>query len=179
MRLYRYLISKFYRARYIMDYVKFVFYVTKKSSGKIFFVDLDNTLANTWPQRLNMETFNWGDLPLHSRVLDFVKDYSSQHKFEIVVLSARPLSARHETSNWLTKIADLKAVPFFLTPDAMSKRKYFMFARQLNKLGAIMDDCSHSHEFGSVQFYDLLIHEILSLNTHFFDYKFLSELQKP
>lgn len=163
--------------RYIIEYLRFVFWILRKSNSKIFIVDLDNTLADTWPQRLNMDSFNWHNMPVHESVLNFVKEYEQINKLEVVVISARPLSAKRSTRLWLNRIAGLEKTRFFLTPDADSKFKYIVLAKRLGKLGAVIDDCSHSHEFGTTLFHQNLIQKIRSLDIEFFDYQFLSKLQ--
>ena len=170
---------KLYRFLYLVDFLYFSFWIIKKSSGRVFFVDLDNTLANTWPERLNLETFSWQYLPVHQEVLNFVKNYAKENNLQIIVLSARPYSAKKSTRYWLSEIAEMKNTSFFLTPDAKSKFKFIWLAKRIGRLGAIIDDCSHSHEFGTVLFYDSLIDKIRALKIDFFDYQFISKLQNP
>lgn len=166
-----------FRLLYLFQFLSYIGFLLNKRKQKIFFVDLDNTLANTWPQRLNMQLFDWQYLPVNDRVLDFVKKYAKDRKLEVVVLSARPLSAINSTRYWLSQIADMEDCRFYLTPNADSKFKYILLASRLGRLEAVIDDCSHSHEFGTPRLYDNLIQKIRSTGTHYFDFDFITKLQ--
>lgn len=153
---------------------------------KIVFLDIDNTLADTWPTLVQGSPV----LPEHIRLAG-LKPLSGSVRFVQnqfgpdylrVYLSHRSFLMYMPTKRWLQRHNLLRPNDLlFLVHKVSSKELFFMRAIKVKKFKelVIMDDLSHSHEHGRILFYDDTINlaknppftyigygDILKINMH-------------
>jgi hypothetical protein len=162
--------------------------VTYFSSKKnVVFIDIDNTIAHTWPTlhpstpEFPSETVRLLSIPPLFGSLNFIeKEFSNEYLK--IFLTHRPYHSIPVTIRWLSKQAGLKPGEFvFFVQKPQEKLLYFQIAKKVKKLAEIvvLDDLSHSHEKGTVSFYQDIIdvifekgyryigyNQILALNPH-------------
>ncbi len=170
----------FIMADKVIYYLQYVWFSIKLNfvQRNVFFIDLDNTLADTWPDRLDMKTFKWANVKPQPKILEFVYQEIANNAYYPIVLSARPITAYIDTLQWVKKHTNLPAQNIFFVKKAIDKQKYFEIVLKKDKMGAVIDDCSHGHEHGEVQYYDALIKYICTHKIHYYDFEFIKQIAK-
>ena len=167
----------------ILDYIGgilffLLFYIRIKFSSKstILFVDLDNTIFNTWPNLKN-EYFKYIDLQVFDGTVNFVKNRINDNVL-LVFLSHRPIKSYNQTSKSLNfhfhNFINLWQVSF--VPRVNWKWYYFKTGELIFLNTIVIDDLSYNHENGNVLFYQDLIDKINLSSITYFDYNFIKEL---
>ena len=151
-------------------------------SVKIVFIDIDNTIADTWVTLKSNKFTNEKDRHQKLKPFDgmrtFIKNQyrDNNNSYKIIYLTARYFTVIPITKQWLNKNH------FFENPDSLivvSKPKlklYFLKLAVKKKYDVIyIDDLSYNHENGETKFYDAIISEINTMNI---DYKGYNEIKK-
>lgn len=153
-------------------YFRILFQFRKRKYEEILIVDLDNTLANTWPSFLKenySEKQRLLNLPVLKGTINVVKNYQ---KSEIFILTARPYRYYIPTKKWL--ISNLGNNLTLIMVDKVEQKLKFL--KDKSKKIIYFDDLSYNHERGEIKFYQELIDKVRSLqNVQYFDY---SEIKK-
>jgi hypothetical protein len=131
---------------------------TKKNSS-IYLIDIDNTLANTWPSLKDYvyksENYRYRSLPIFIGMRNFINDRVRRNT-KVIFISARSYFNYYATARWLFDNG-LPGHQLILVPNADSKLDYIieLLYRSINVV--YVDDLSHSHELGTVELYEDLI----------------------
>lgn len=162
------------------DYISFlVFKISSFNHNKICIVDIDNTIANTWPSYLkywDSEFERLINLKYFPDVISLIVDYKKQG-YKIIFLSARHPITLLVTYRWLNKVIfKTNILKVILVTDPFKKIK---FIKSINKTKTIIyiDDLSYNTENGLTLFYDKIIKEVSLLNIKYYDFEYLIKLQ--
>lgn len=150
-------------------------FISKKKS--IIFIDIDNSIANTWPFLYN-SSFNVKNIPPLNGSIRFIKNNFDPDLFEIVFLSHREVKVYRKTFYWLKNYFDNSVTlnKLFLVPFPLWKLYYFKLALFFKFKVFVFDDFSRNHENGQILYYRDIIQEINSLDIKYYDYEFIIKI---
>jgi hypothetical protein len=146
----------------------FLFYRAIRTNSKIILlIDIDNTLADTWPtlnRTWKSESERLLNLnPFESVISHLFKNYSLK-EYQWVFLSSRSYFSHYVTINWLKKNnmpAGWKNVILVQSP----MEKIDLVNKYVKSKIVYFDDLSYNHENGEIKFYEKEI-ELLKLNDN-------------
>lgn len=132
---------------------------TKQGSGnKVYMVDIDNTLADTWPSLKDRiypaENQRYRTLSIFLGMRRYLLDVQEQN--QVIFISARNYWTYGTTRRWL-KDCGLKNCTLILVPGAMEKISFLLYLLKRDIPVVYIDDLSYNHEHGEVKMYDLMI----------------------
>jgi hypothetical protein len=145
-----------------------------KSNGILYVLDIDNTLANTWPsfnknsknEKARLESLE----PLHG-VIQFVQAQTKNQNY--IFLSARLFAHYNTTIQWLQKNG-FKASSLNTILVSNAKEKLFFLNRMCKETPDIkiiyIDDLSYNHEKGIIKYYDDVINHIKQMPLEYIGY---------
>jgi hypothetical protein len=157
----------------------FLFYrVVRTNSKIILLIDIDNTLADTWPtlnKTWKSESERLSKLnPFQSVISHLFKNYSPKvHQW--VFLSSRNYFSHLVTINWLKKNnlpAGWKNVILVQSP----MEKIDLINKYVKNKIVYFDDLSYNHENGDMKFYEKEI-ELININDYV-EYHGYAEISK-
>ena len=129
--------------------------VVRSSSKTILLLDIDNTIADTWPtlnKTWKSESERLSKLnPFQTVISHLFKNYSPK-VYQWVFLSSRNYFSHLVTINWLKKYnlpAEWKNVILVQSP----KEKIDLINKYVKKKIVYFDDLSYNHEKGDIRFY--------------------------
>ena len=166
-------------------YVKFqhfIFFCNIKTSKKpILILDIDNTIADTWPT-LNKKYKSEQDRVISIKPLigtiNYLKSKYSTDKYQWIYLSRRNYNIQLTTIKWLKK-NDLFANVFNVIFVQKPIEKIYLINKYVLQSFVYFDDLSYNHENGEVKFY---VNEISSVNSNvlakYYDYSHIINLNK-
>ncbi len=139
------------------------------STVHYYFVDIDNTIADTWPSLKH--DFYTSEVDRHKGLAVFIgmRDYLLQINRNpqnvVFYISARNFNLFEVTYNWLVSSGiKLSKQNLLLVPFAYNKLQYIKYVhKQHPVLITFIDDLSYNHEKGKVLFYDEVIEKVKSL----------------
>lgn len=134
----------------IVKFSSFYFYF-KFHKKTIVVFDIDNTICDTWPLFIDDESHTskvWATAKPFENMISIILSYQ-RDGFEIIYLSARPLSAKKLTKKWLID-NKLPYKNIYLTSTADKK---IQFLSSLKNNFDYYDDLSYNSELGNVKFY--------------------------
>jgi FMN phosphatase YigB (HAD superfamily) len=142
-------------------------------NDKVYLVDIDNTLADTWPSLQNYvyhsENHRYGSLSIfigmRNYILDKIKD---QHK--VVFISARSYLDYFSTHRWLAENG-LTSYDVILVNRAEDKLAYIHELLHREIAVVYIDDLSYGHEYGEVRLYDKMILKLNALPVEYLGVK--------
>ncbi len=139
-------------------FLKVVFRI--KSQRKIIVIDIDNTIADTWPSLLNSETHQnefdrYFGLKPFLKVKEIIEINSKESKVIYLFLSARPIKFYHITNSWLINKFNFNYdFLLYLVPEAKNKVAYLSILSFFNFKITYIDDLSYNHENYMVKYYE-------------------------
>ncbi|NRF37254.1 hypothetical protein [Pedobacter foliorum] len=140
---------------------------------RVYLVDIDNTLADTWPSLRDYvyrnENHRYGSLSIFLGMRNFILDKMKMKKC-VIFISARSYSDYFSTRKWLSNNG-LKSANVILVNKAEDKLNYIKML--LNKGIAVVyiDDLSYGHEHGEVRLYEKMILKIKELPVEYLGVK--------
>jgi hypothetical protein len=148
--------------------------------SKIIFVDIDNTIADTWPTLL-ISSYSEKERLMNLRyfpdVVDLILKFENDG-YKLIFLSARKHSQFQVTKRWLLRVLGNGInFNFYLVSNPSTKLK-FLSNSEKSKDVIYVDDLSHSSEKGVTEFYSDLIERIEKMNLTYYDYKSLIVKQR-
>ena len=138
-------------------------------------MDIDNTLAHTWPSFLQNypdDTVRHESLAVLYRMRNWFLKWRAEADLAVTFLSARPSHLQQATRFWLDSNGFSRPGDNLTLVDRAShKQLYFELASRLCACGqtvTVIDDLAYNHENGEVRHY----HELQSyLRSSSIDYK--------
>ena len=129
-------------------------------SNKIFFFDIDNTIADTQgAKHLTLVK----EFPL---MIDLVKEKAQEGK--VFFLTARNITTFPSTMQWLMKKGFLKGSFELIFLTAPAKKIKILQAAAAHGLNVeYYDDLCYNHENGEIKKYDQVINEVKSLKISY------------
>lgn len=176
------LLILFYRYFSILSGLVFLFKfsITKLflKKRKIVFVDIDNSIADTWPLLRNGHA-DVSLLPPLDNSIAFLKENYNFFQYDIVFLSHRDVRLFNDTHRWLLKNYDvsISSSMLYLVPYAEWKVFYYRLANYFGLEIVVFDDLSRNHENGEIHFYHRIISEIKCLNIKYYNFDFIQSLK--
>ena len=172
-------VELFFLIFYKLKFIVFLNYKIKNK--KIVFVDIDNTIADTWPTLIGGNYKNDFDrhsrIPLFSGMKNFINSNYSNESYTIIYLSARSFRLYNVTNNWLhgNNISYSNSL-LILVPKLIFKL-YFL-KKALNKKFEIVyiDDLSYNHERNDIKFYDSIINEVKKLKVNYIGFEEINKI---
>jgi hypothetical protein len=155
--------------------------------NKLYIVDLDNTLYNTWPSLVSssrrnfLKYFYFSEvvrnltLPKFNKLMDKIeKRCSSNH---VLFLTAR--NKIHYPATLIKLVCDFgwRGWKLKLVPDAHSKVPVIKKMLNKYKLVVVIDDFSYNHEIGVVSIYWQVIEDLAKTNAKVITGERLKRLQ--
>lgn len=161
---------------FLLMYFKLVLFVSRKK--KFVFVDIDNTIANTWPYLNRAIPLNvvYKDVPPFLQMVNLIQSIEFEKDNLIVFLSARNPRYYNITKKWLNQNG-FRSFLLLLVPSVNNKITVIKLVSR-KKVVVFFDDLSFNHEAGDIKYYENIIHDIKQMeNVKYFDYKFLKNYQ--
>jgi hypothetical protein len=147
-----------------------------KTPETILICDIDNSIANTWPQWKNPKTKAktfYKNIPPLVKSINFVKEFCSNNNLNLIFISARPYSEFSNTKTWI-KFYFGESNLVFLVKNASDKMWYYKKLIDDRKDFIVFDDLSYNHENGDVKYYTEIADFLKKNNIKHFDYKFIT-----
>lgn len=152
----------------------------KKTPETIIICDIDNSIANTWPQWKNptikAKTF-YKNIPPLAKSINFVKELCSKNNLSIIFISARPYNELSNTKTWVKLYFGADNL-VFLVKNASDKLWYYKTLIEKGKDFIVFDDLSYNHENGDVKYYTEITQFLKKNDIEHFDYKFIKNLNE-
>lgn len=143
----------------------------------IYFIDLDNTLINTYPYIKDIENIGYLNLPPNDSVLTLVNSILHQNS-HVYILTARNWRIFKETRLWVHKYLPMFNLRnLILVSSPFQKLWFFKYSLRKGIKIIVYDDLSYNHENGRVLFYDEIISHIYDLGICYFGYSYLEEIK--
>lgn len=152
-----------------------------KSNKAIVLMDIDNTVADTWPCiSVTYESYAHRliSLPVFINMRNKIIAYDHA-EIPIFFISARNRGSKLYTTQWLRSMeipVENKLVYIVYRPET----KLWMLKLALSKQKQIYyyDDLSYNHENGEVKYYQHLIKEIQKTKANYFDKQAIDTINK-
>lgn len=154
--------------------------IASNSSREIVVIDIDNTIANTWPS-MNMK---WKDtyerhesLKPFNNVINFINSNYPHTEFQWIFLTSRKYPLLNTTRNWLIKSNMIVNGNLIIVQSPAEKIQ--LFKKYLTKSFVYFDDLSYNHENGAIKFYEDEINYVKSReDIVYYGYPELIKLQR-
>jgi hypothetical protein len=163
-----------------INLTNFSFLLKRSNSKKIWIVDLDNTIANTWPLRKKAydDKRIFQEVRAFEGLLQYL--YRNIHSKDLfIILSARPYSYLKITKKWIRSCFSGTLNPkVFLVEAPLHKLKYIELSIKHGFKVIYMDDLSYNHENDDVRFYQEVIDKVNKLPIKHIGYEEILKLQK-
>jgi hypothetical protein len=144
----------------------------------IYIIDIDNTIADTWPSLSSSqnEFMRYKNLPAFNKMINFLKAEMGNKEVFFLFLSARNPIYFFVSKKWLMK-QGFRSFNLILVPEAFDKLNIIRSIPS-DKWILMFDDLSYNHENGDVKFYSEIVSEIKTMkNVNYFDYEYLKQYQ--
>ena len=157
---------------FILSNLYFSFLV-KKSRSRIVIIDIDNTIANTWPTLLqdwdNESQRIYSIEPIFS-VIDYINHYYPESSYTRIYLSNRSYFYFFDTYKWLKKVNMNTNFNVVFVPKPEHKINLFKKHHEINFI--YFDDLSFNHEKGNVLYFDKEISYVnMNKNIKYYGHK--------
>lgn len=140
---------------------------------KVYLVDIDNTLADTWPSLRNYvyrnENHRYGSLSIFLGMRNFILDKMEMKK-RVIFISARSYLDYFSTLKWLSNNG-LKSASVILVNRAEDKLSYIKMLLNRGVAVVYIDDLSYGHEYGEVRLYEKMIVKVKELEVEYLGVK--------
>jgi hypothetical protein len=167
----------------LIQSVHFKWILWRTAKLKVVFLDIDNTLADTWPTLLpNADYLSENDRLRNLKPLSGSLSYVRENfgsEYVHIYLSHRNFIRHANTKRWLRKYANYNSSDsLYLVSSAHKKIRYFETAVQFCKFTSItvMDDLSYSHEHGEVEYYTEIVDVLAKMPIKYIGYKKILEI---
>jgi hypothetical protein len=152
-----------------------------KSNRRKLLLDIDNTLADTWPslsQTWESEQSRHLALAPILPVIQYLQSRYSVDEYDWIFLTSRKYNMRKATIEWL-RSQQLPARNGNVILVQSPAEKVELIKKYLKQPAAYYDDLSYNHEKGEVRFYHNEIAEIKRIAiVEFFGYGEINEIVK-
>lgn len=141
-------------------------FLVKKSRLPIVIIDIDNTIANTWPtliQDWDNESQRISSIEPITSVIDYIKNYYPETSYTWIYLSNRSYFIFFDTYKWLNKVNMNTNFNVVFVPKPEHKINLFKKYHNINFV--YFDDLSFNHENGNVLYFDKEI-SYLNMNNN-------------
>ncbi len=141
-------------------------------------MDIDNTLADTWPEIGKGIGIQYSNLKHFPIIKEIILDYFRNPDVLLLFCTVRPFNKYNVTVSWLRKIGI--PVRRYQVVMAGCPEDKLLLLSQLSKPGKevyIYDDLSYNHEHGEVRLYSHIIDLINKMNIKYIGYSELKQLQ--
>lgn len=161
----------------LISFLVFKFFIYSEKS--IVLVDIDNTIANTWPTLKNskksfFEFERYRNIEPLLASISYIKNLEEKN---LIFLSARPFYYWFTTKSWLKSNGFPSGFSnLFLVSKANVKLRFLKYAIEKEIKIKYFDDLSFNHENGQIKFYDIEIDFVKSSNIEYFDFYFINSL---
>lgn len=141
--------------------------IIEKSSKPLLLLDIDNTLADTWPslnKKWDSEVNRIFSLPPLQPVIDYLYSTYPIANYEWIFLTSRSYKLRKITINWLLNQklpASNENVILVQSPN----EKIALIKNYVKKCAVYFDDLSYNQENGEIKFYLDEIEQCKRLNN--------------
>jgi len=140
---------------------------------EVYLVDIDNTLADTWPSLRNYvyrnENHRYGSLSIFLGMRNFILDKMEMKK-RVIFISARSYLDYFSTLKWLSNNG-LKSASVILVNRAEDKLSYIKMLLNRGVAVVYIDDLSYGHEYGEARFYEKMILKVKELQVEYLGVK--------
>jgi hypothetical protein len=140
---------------------------------KVYLVDIDNTLADTWPSLQDYvyrnENHRYGSLSIFIGMRNFLLDKIKDGE-NVVFISARSYLNYFSTQKWLYENG-LKTHNVILVNRAEDKLAYILDLIHREIAVVFIDDLSYGHEYGEVRLYEKMILKLSALPVEYLGVK--------
>lgn len=130
----------------------------------VYLVDIDNTLADTWPSLRELvydkEQDRYRSLSVFLGMRKLI--VSKRELAKVIFISARSFLSYRTTGQWL-RSCGLEGCELILVAHAADKMYYIKTLISKGFSVVYIDDLSYNHEHGEMKLYDELIQEINGL----------------
>jgi hypothetical protein len=140
------------------------------------FVDIDNTLADTWPSFLQKDSKSdferVASLMVHEGMKAYITvRFSDSTKYQVVYITARHFLMIGTTRKWLGKHGFLFGESkIIVVTHPTYKIEYLKKALKAKRAVSYIDDLSYHHEKGEVKFYDSIINQVKEMGIEYIGY---------
>ncbi|MCU0440918.1 MAG: hypothetical protein MUE96_00835 [Bacteroidia bacterium] len=155
-----------------------------KPQAQLYIIDIDNTIADTWPTLLHPyiypnEKVRHQSLAIFRGMRSWILQQAKQPNTLIIYLSARPPELMSTTLDWL-KSCGLPTIQggIILVPNAKSKIRFLKLANAYQISITFIDDLSYNHENGDIRLYDGVIEVVKLLPIKYIGLPQLNEIQQ-
>jgi hypothetical protein len=136
----------------------------------IYFVDIDNTLADTWPtlnpRNHSSERERMNSLAIFMGMRSFILNLMKDEKNKIIFLTARNILAHPVTFEWLKKNGiEVGFADIIVVSSAGQKIGYIRRAQGKKYAITYIDDLSYNHEHGNMKLYEAVISSVNDLKV--------------
>lgn len=148
------------------------------SSKSIYFIDIDNTLADTYPtlsQNFPSECYRYQHIPSFQNLCALSNKINNSSSRKCIFISARPINYFFVTKNWLKFHTKIENPTLFLVGEPEDKLSFYKTALSVKKRVTVIDDLSHNHEKGNTLFYEEIINQLKSLSLRYIGYSTISQ----
>jgi hypothetical protein len=150
------------------------FYKQYPSPG-ILVLDIDNTIADTWPAIRDRGAEKWHHFslfkklrPFQERITFFISRYPAS---PIIFLSTRNIVYYKTTKRWLLQSGfNNRNFLLILTLKVEDKLKYLEILQNQYKKVIYCDDLSYNHEHGEVKYYQHVIDKVADMKLEYWGF---------
>lgn len=152
--------------------IRFKILINKNRRKKIYLVDIDNTIADSWH---SLKLHIWKNekdrlqfLAVFIGMRKYIQQLMLDKNNQIIFFTARSLFSRKVTMQWLIDMGlNVNNNQLVITRNAAWKID-FIYALKLSKYHiTYIDDLSHKHEKGKIEFFENEINSIENLQKKF------------
>lgn len=143
-----------------------------QAGDQVVFIDIDNTLADSWPTLTPGRSFESEGArlkslrPLSGTIRFLTREFGAARLW--VFLSHRPLRHSRVTRLWLKAAGIWRTGSVLcLVEGVHEKLAYLEFGVRRTKNVSFIDDLSYGHEHGKVRFYDDVIRQAIALGVDY------------
>jgi hypothetical protein len=156
----------------IIRILRFLFIINLNKNKKIYLIDIDNTIADSWHSLLQKDIWQnekerVKDLPVFIGMRKLVTHLQKKENTKLIFFTARSMFSVNATFKWL-KESGLATQSSQLVVTRTAYTKYIFLKCIFFPIKKIVyiDDLSHKHEEGSPIFFTETIQSILLLQKH-------------
>ena len=159
---------------------KFAAKIIFRKKRRILIVDIDNTIAHTWPShtyKYDSYSQKYSSIAVLWKVFQQVREYQKK-KDCIIFLSARAFYLYFITRTWLQSSGmKVDLLQLFLVTSARKKINFLRYASKIGLEVTYLDDLSGNHESGEVCLYSDIIDEVRCIKgVKYLGYDFINSL---
>ena len=158
------------------------FVAAQPATTSIFIVDVDNTIANTWPTFLRKWTSEYErleNIEAFKNMHSYLQKQTQTQAIAFVYLTARNIRYKSITQTWLQQHNFLfNNAQLFLVNKPNEKLAFLKKACYLHKNIVYLDDLSYNHETGNTKTYTNIIEAVKKMPLAYFDASFIDGINK-